>query len=44
MFGAKIDIKTLYKDLKLKIPQNTKHQQRFRVKSLGAYNRKTKEI
>lgn len=44
MFGAKIDIKTLYKDLKLKIPQNTKHQQRFRVKSLGAYNRKTKEM
>jgi DnaJ-class molecular chaperone with C-terminal Zn finger domain len=38
----KIAIKTLEKEIKLKIPQNTKNGQRFRVKEMGAMNRKTK--
>ena len=42
LFGEKIAIKTLEKEIKLKIPQNTKNGQRFRVKEMGAMNRKTK--
>jgi len=42
MFGEKISVKTLEKEIKLKIPQNTKNGQRFRVKEMGAMNRKTK--
>ncbi len=42
LFGDKITIKTLEKDIKLKVPQNTKNGQRFRVKEMGAMNRKTK--
>jgi curved DNA-binding protein len=43
LFGGKIVIPTLTKDITLKVPQNTKQNQKFRVKDLGAYNRKTKE-
>jgi curved DNA-binding protein len=43
LFGGKIEIKTLHKTLNLKIPQNTKQNQKFRVKELGALNRKTKQ-
>ncbi|MCK9473166.1 DnaJ C-terminal domain-containing protein [Sulfurimonas sp.] len=43
LFGEKISIQTLEKEIKLKIPQNTKNAQRFRVKEMGAMNRKTKE-
>jgi len=43
MFGGKVVIDTLYKEITLKVPQNTKQNQKFRVKELGAYNRKTKE-
>jgi len=43
MFGGKVIIDTLYKEITLKVPQNTKQNQKFRVKELGAYNRKTKE-
>lgn len=43
LFGEKITIQTLEKEIKLKIPQNTKNNQRFRVKEMGAMNRKTKE-
>jgi len=42
LFGDKIAIKTLEKEIKLKVPQNTKNGQRFRVKEMGAMNRKTK--
>ena len=42
LFGDKITIKTLEKEIKLKVPQDTKNGQRFRVKEMGAMNRKTK--
>ncbi|WP_294962728.1 DnaJ C-terminal domain-containing protein [Sulfurimonas sp.] len=42
LFGNKIAIQTLEKEIKLKVPQNTKNGQRFRVKEMGAMNRKTK--
>jgi len=42
LFGDKIAIQTLEKEIKLKIPKNTKNGQRFRVKEMGAMNRKTK--
>jgi curved DNA-binding protein len=42
LFGDKITIATLEKEIKLKVPQNTKNGQRFRVKEMGAMNRKTK--
>ena len=43
LFGGKIMITTLTKDITLKVPQNTKQNQKFRVKELGALNRKTKQ-
>jgi len=43
LFGGKVVIPTLTKDITLKVPQNTKQKQKFRVKELGVYNRKTKE-
>lgn len=42
LFGEKIAIQTLDKEIKLKVPQNTKNGQRFRAKEMGAMNRKTK--
>jgi len=42
LFGGKVVIPTLTKDITLKVPKNTKQNQKFRVKDLGAYNRKTK--
>ncbi|HIE35108.1 MAG TPA: J domain-containing protein [Campylobacterales bacterium] len=42
MFGGKIKVNTLEKDLTLKVPKNTKCNQKFRIKGLGALNRKTK--
>jgi len=42
LFGDKIAIKTLEKEIKLKVPENTKNGQRFRVKEMGVMNRKTK--
>ena len=44
MFGGKITINTLRRELSLKVPQNTKNGQKFRVKELGALDRKTKII
>ncbi|CBG40170.1 DnaJ family protein [Helicobacter mustelae] len=41
LFGGTIDVKTLHKDLKLKVPKNTKNNQIFRIKELGVKNRKT---
>ncbi len=43
LFGGKIEIPTLHRTLTLKVPQNTKQNQKFRVKELGALNRKTKQ-
>lgn len=42
LFGGKIEIKTIHKDITLKIPQDTKQHQKFRVKEMGVLNRKTK--
>ncbi len=43
LFGEKIAVGTLEKEIKLKVPANTKNGQRFRVKEMGAMNRKTKK-
>ncbi|MEA3554800.1 MAG: DnaJ C-terminal domain-containing protein [Campylobacterota bacterium] len=43
LFGGKVSIETLTKTITLKVPQNTKQNQKFRVKELGALNRKTKQ-
>lgn len=42
LFGDKIAINTLEKEITLKIPANTKNAQRFRLKEMGAMNRQTK--
>lgn len=42
LFGDKVSVQTLEKEIKLKVPQNTKNNQSFRVKEMGAMNRKTK--
>ena len=41
LFGGKIPVQTLEKEITLKVPLNTKNEQRFRVKEMGAMNRKT---
>jgi curved DNA-binding protein len=43
LFGDKIAIQTLDKEIKLKVPAGTKNGQRFRAKEMGAMNRKTKQ-
>ncbi|MEA2016909.1 MAG: J domain-containing protein [Campylobacterota bacterium] len=43
LFGGKVSIPTLVKDITLKVPQNTKQNQKFRVKDMGCLNRKTKQ-
>ena len=43
LFGGKVIIPTMTKDITLKVPKNTKQNQKFRVKELGAFNRKTKQ-
>ena len=40
LFGGKVEIKTIHKDITLKVPQDTKQNQKFRVKELGVLNRK----
>ena len=40
LFGGKIEIQTIHKSITLKVPQNTKQNQKFRVKELGVLNRK----
>ena len=42
LFGGKVKIDTLQKEINLKVPAGTKSMQRFRVKELGSLNRKTK--
>lgn len=41
LFGGKIKVPTLYKEITLKVQANTKNNQKFRVKEYGAMNRKT---
>ncbi len=43
IFGGKVDTKTLYKDITVKIPAGIKYGQKLRVKGQGVINRKTKE-
>lgn len=43
LFGGKIAVATLEKEINLKVPQNTKNGQRFRVKEMGVMNRKTQQ-
>ncbi len=43
LFGDKVKVKTLEKEITLKVPKNTKNGQRFRVKEMGVMNRKTKK-
>ena len=42
LFGGKVSVETLEKEITLKVPQNTKNGQRFRVKEMGVMNRKSK--
>ncbi|RXJ70035.1 DnaJ family protein [Halarcobacter ebronensis] len=39
LFGGKIEIKTIHKTITLKVPENTKQDQKFRVKELGVQDR-----
>ncbi len=41
LFGGKISVSTLHKDVTLTIPQNTKNAQKFRLKELGVKNLKS---
>ncbi len=41
LFGGKMEVQTLYKEVSLKIPPNTKNAQKFRLKELGVKNRKS---
>ncbi len=43
LFGGKVKVDTLEKEITLKVPQDTKNGQRFRVKEMGAMNRKSKQ-
>lgn len=41
LFGGSVEVQTLHKDVKLKVPQGVKNGQKFRLKELGAVNRKS---
>lgn len=43
LFGDKVAVKTLEKEITLKVPQNTRNGQRFRVKEMGVMNRKSNQ-
>lgn len=43
LFGGKVAIQTLEKEVKLTVPAGTKMGQKFRVKEQGVINRKTKQ-
>jgi len=43
IFGGKVDVKTLYKQITVKIPAGVKSGQKLRVKEQGVINRKTKK-
>ncbi len=42
LFGGKIQVKTLYKDINIRIPAGTGSGKKMRVRDLGVENRKTK--
>jgi len=44
LFGGKVTVKTLYKDVTLKIPPQTKNAQKFRVKELGVIDTRNKKL
>lgn len=44
LFGGKVKVQTPYKEVTLTIPQNTKNNQKFRVKEQGIKNRKSGTI
>ena len=44
LFGGKVTVPTLHKEVTLKIPQNTKNAQKFRIKELGAKNLKSGQM
>lgn len=41
LFGGKVTIQTLEKEVTLKVPENTKNGQRFRLKEMGVVNRQS---
>ncbi|MDD2266496.1 DnaJ C-terminal domain-containing protein [Sulfuricurvum sp.] len=41
LFGGKVSVQTLEKEVTLKVPENTKNGQRFRLKEMGVMNRQT---
>jgi curved DNA-binding protein len=41
LFGGKVVIQTLEKEVTLKVPENTKNGQRFRLKEMGVMNRQS---
>lgn len=41
LFGGKVSVQTLEKEVTLKVPQNTKNGQRFRLKEMGVVNRQS---
>lgn len=41
LFGGKVKVDTLYKEITLKVKENTKNNQKFRVKEYGVVNRKS---
>ncbi len=43
LFGGKVSVPTLEKEITLKVPQDTKNGQRFRVREMGVVNRKTQQ-
>ena len=40
LFGGKVKVETLYKEITIKVKEGTKNNQKFRVKEYGAMNRK----
>ncbi|EJF07827.1 DnaJ-class molecular chaperone with C-terminal Zn finger domain [Thiovulum sp. ES] len=41
LFGGEIEVETLKKDVKIKIPEGVKNGQKFRIREGGLYNRKS---
>lgn len=41
LFGGKVSVQTLEKEVTLKVPENTKNGQRFRLKEMGVLNRQS---
>ncbi len=44
LFGGKITLMTLYKEITLKVPKGVKYGQKLRVKAQGVKNRKTSQM